>query len=129
MKNVLLTVGLSSILLAGCSLSGNLQTPVESSPLPATSPSSATTDISQSITLSEIASHKKATDCWFAVDGKVYDVTPYIADQQHPGGADILKGCGKDATELFHTKGNEGEDHSQDAQNYMQNFQIGVLAQ
>lgn len=40
------------------------------------------------------------TDCWIAIKGKVYDVTPYL--QEHPGGVPaIVMNGGKDATEDF----------------------------
>ncbi len=43
--------------------------------------------------------HPNKTDCWMAIEGKVYDVTSFI--EKHPGGERILQGCGKDATSLF----------------------------
>mgnify|MGYP003687695577 CR=1 FL=1 len=43
------------------------------------------------------------TDCWIAVKGQVYDVTPYL--QEHPGGvAAIVMNAGKDATEDFEVR-------------------------
>ena len=48
----------------------------------------------------ELAKHNKAEDCWMAVRGKVYNVTRYL--DFHPGGSDqLLRGAGKDATNLF----------------------------
>ena len=35
------------------------------------------------------------------VDDQVYNVTSYIKSDMHPGGNNILKGCGKDATLMF----------------------------
>lgn len=44
--------------------------------------------------------HDHRTDCWIAVKGNVYDVTPYL--QEHPGGVSaIVMNAGKDATEDF----------------------------
>lgn len=40
------------------------------------------------VTLAEMGSHASKTDCWMAVDGKVYDVTPFLDD--HPGGPEIM---------------------------------------
>ena len=38
---------------------------------------------------------------WTVIDGQVYDITNYI--NIHPGGAKkIMRGVGKDSTELFH---------------------------
>jgi cytochrome b involved in lipid metabolism len=40
------------------------------------------------------------TDCWIAVKGLVYNVTPYL--KEHPGGVGaIVMNGGKDATEDF----------------------------
>ncbi|KAI8818425.1 cytochrome b5-like heme/steroid binding domain-containing protein [Fimicolochytrium jonesii] len=51
-------------------------------------------------TPSEVAQHRSRDDCWMAVQGNVYNVTHYI--KFHPGGAgQLLRGAGKDATELF----------------------------
>ena len=38
---------------------------------------------------------------WTVIDGVVYDITNYIS--MHPGGKkNILKGVGKDSTDMFH---------------------------
>lgn len=48
----------------------------------------------------EVREHNKATDCWITVNGRVYDVTPWLAT--HPGGPDIvLLYAGDDATDVF----------------------------
>ena len=79
-------------------------------------------------TLAEVAVHNKSTDCWLAIEGKVYDVTPFIASGKHPGGAAILEGCGKDATTLFMTRPmGSGTPHSANAQKNLVNFLIGDL--
>lgn len=84
----------------------------------------------KSFTLTEIAQHSTAEDCWFAVEGRVYDVTQFIASNRHPGGEAILEGCGKDATQLFNTRPmGSGTPHSDNARGNLSNFEIGVLAQ
>lgn len=83
----------------------------------------------QSYNMNDIASHAKPTDCWFAIEGKVYDVTKYIAGGLHPGEDKILLGCGKDATQLFKSQGGKGKDHSEKAYGYLANWQIGTLSQ
>lgn len=51
-------------------------------------------------TLADVAKHKTPTDCWTAVSGSVYNLTPFI--DQHPGGVEnIIKICGIDGTETF----------------------------
>lgn len=82
----------------------------------------------KSYTLAEIAAHATAADCWFAVEGKVYNVTPFIASGKHPGGEAILMGCGKDATSLFNAKPSNGQPHSPKAREGLANFYIGELA-
>ncbi len=47
----------------------------------------------------ELAKHNKPDDAWMSVNFNVYDVTNYI--QRHPGGSVILKGIGKESTNLF----------------------------
>lgn len=53
------------------------------------------------ITVSELKKHNKANDCWIALKGDVYDVTPFL--NLHPGGASrILEVAGGDATQKFY---------------------------
>ena len=51
------------------------------------------------ITKEELAKHNSEFDCWTAVEGKVYNVTPII--KMHPGGKKILRAQGIDGTEIF----------------------------
>ncbi len=88
--------------------------------------STPTSDSQKKITLADIAKHATAQDCWMAIDGIVYDVTSFIPG--HPGGSAILMGCGKDATELFNTKGGRGDGHGGRAQAMLPSLQIGVLS-
>ena len=49
----------------------------------------------------EIMQHRFLADIWVVVDGKVYDMTEFIASDTHPGGEEIpLQYAGKDATEV-----------------------------
>ncbi|MDQ7814409.1 MAG: cytochrome b5-like heme/steroid binding domain-containing protein [Patescibacteria group bacterium] len=72
-------------------------------------------------TLDDVAKHTTAEDCWFVVDGKVYDVTKTV--ENHPGGPAILKGCGKDATEMFSAV----KKHGEKALGFLETLQIGEL--
>jgi cytochrome b involved in lipid metabolism len=79
-------------------------------------------------TLSEIAQHKTKTDCWMAIGGSVYNVTPSTTSGKHPGGDAILAGCGIDATTLFETRPmGTGTPHSEKAHSYLENYKIGKL--
>jgi cytochrome-b5 reductase len=52
------------------------------------------------ITKAELRKHKYKKDAWMALNGAVFNVTPYM--DFHPGGWDeLVKGAGKDATDLF----------------------------
>jgi cytochrome b involved in lipid metabolism len=80
----------------------------------------------EGITVQELSEHSKVSDCWIALDGKVYGVTDFI--KTHPGGNALLEGCGKDATELFETRPmGSGTPHSEDARDLLPNYYIGDL--
>ncbi len=52
------------------------------------------------VTRKELSRHRTRKDAWMAIDGKVYNVTAYM--DFHPGGWDeLMRGAGKDATDLF----------------------------
>ncbi len=52
------------------------------------------------ITMAEVRQHNTEHDCWTVLQGKVYNLSPYLA--YHPGGADILlRAAGEDATNMF----------------------------
>lgn len=80
-----------------------------------------------SFTLEEVALRGEPDNCWTVIDGIVYDLTTYIASATHPGGAEILAGCGIDATELFESRPGSGTPHSAAARAGLARFEIGVL--
>lgn len=52
------------------------------------------------ITKAELSNHKQKSDCWTCINGKVFNITPYI--DFHPGGeSEIMKCAGTDGTFLF----------------------------
>lgn len=86
------------------------------------------TDVSVSYSLAQIAEHSDKNSCWFAIDGKVYDVTPFVKSGFHPGKDAILQGCGRDATELFNTRPmGSGTSHSERARKMLPKYLIGNL--
>ncbi|KAL0084941.1 cytochrome b5-like heme/steroid binding domain-containing protein [Phycomyces blakesleeanus] len=51
-------------------------------------------------TLDDIKRHNTLADAWTAIQGKVYNITPYL--KFHPGGVkDLMRIAGKDGTRLF----------------------------
>ena len=55
------------------------------------------------VTAAELSEHTSQDDCWFVVDGKVYDVTNWLA--QHPGGGAVILGASADpssSSAMFH---------------------------
>ena len=64
----------------------------------------------------------------------MYNLTEFI--NRHPGGDEILRGCGTDATTLFTKRQTEeeqpvgsGSPHSQAAQEQLAPLKIGALAE
>ncbi|KXS18825.1 hypothetical protein M427DRAFT_109203 [Gonapodya prolifera JEL478] len=51
-------------------------------------------------TLSDLRRHRSRDDMWMALEGKVYNITPYI--DFHPGGVpELMRGAGRDGTRPF----------------------------
>lgn len=71
-------------------------------------------------TLVEIAKHNKAEDAWVIIDGKVYDVTDFV--DEHPGGNNILKNVGGDASKGFH-----GPQHGDSVFDLLPEYLIGTV--
>ncbi|KAE8376665.1 cytochrome b5-like heme/steroid binding domain-containing protein [Aspergillus bertholletiae] len=84
--------------------------------------SATTTQLSESITIEQLADHNTLQSLWIAVHGRVYDLTTFSAD--HPGGIDALESsAGTDGTEAYEYAG-----HSQENLVKMQQYCIGRLA-
>jgi cytochrome b involved in lipid metabolism len=75
-----------------------------------------------SITISDVAKHSTATDCWSAVSGGVYDLTAWIP--QHPGGSGVIEAmCGSDGTAAYNSQ-HKGQSTPNKV---LAGFQIGTL--
>ncbi|GAA0167765.1 hypothetical protein Leryth_000204 [Lithospermum erythrorhizon] len=69
----------------------------------------------------EVSKHNMTKDCWLIMEGKVYDVTPFMDD--HPGGDEVLlSATGKDATNDFEDVG-----HSDSAREMLDKYYIGTI--
>jgi len=72
-------------------------------------------------TFEQVATHKTRDNIWFALNGKVYDVTKFL--EEHPGGEEILlENAGSDATGAFEDVG-----HSNDAREMLHHYLKGSL--
>lgn len=69
-------------------------------PAPTTSQPSTSTS-STGYSLSDVASHNSASDCWAIIDSQVYDLTAYVESGQHPGGSNVSDCCGIDCSKMF----------------------------
>lgn len=85
---------------------------------PTATPTTATPAVN-AYTLADVSKHTSESDCWMAIDGNVYNVTSFIPN--HPGGRQMLLGCGKDASSMFNGI------HSSQARSLLPQFLIGKL--
>lgn len=84
------------------------------------------------LTVKEVEKHNSEDDCWTIIRGNVYDLTSFIA--RHPGGDEIERACGEDATTLFETRTDEngepvgsGTPHSGSAESQLETLLLGPL--
>lgn len=82
-----------------------------------------TNDAAIVYTAADVAAHDDADSCWSIIDGKVYDLTQWIA--KHPGGErGILSLCGVDGSAAFN--GQHGS--FAQAKNALEGFAIGTIS-
>ena len=89
-------------------------------------------DQAKIFTPSEVARHTSKDNCWTIISGDVYDLTEFI--NRHPGGDEILRACGADATTLFNSRQTQdgqtigsGTPHSQAAKEQLAELKIGTI--
>lgn len=71
-------------------------------------------------TMKEVSKHNTRKDAWIVIKGNVYDITEWI--DKHPGGDIIMKGVGKDATQLFESIG-----HPEYVKKILKKMKVGKL--
>lgn len=87
-----------------------------------TSVSATVTTTTGGYTLAEVAKHNSASNCWTAINGGVYNVTPWISE--HPGGAQaIISLCGIDGSATY----NDQHGGQRRPANELASFKIGTL--
>ena len=75
-----------ALLLAGCTSSPQQQGAQPASGSPAAVPAASgntTPSATAGITLAQLATHNKESDCWVGYDGKVYDITKFIPNHKN----------------------------------------------
>jgi len=77
--------------------------------------------LTEGITMKEVEKNNDEKSCWFVVNNRVYDGTPFLED--HPGGASsMLIVAGQEATEDFEAV------HSSKAWAQLEDYYLGPLA-
>lgn len=117
MKKLLPIIVLSLTLVgAGCSRNSSSGNPVSTTPVSQANPTATT------YTMADVAAANSPGKCWSVVDGKVYNLTSWIA--QHPGGPDnIISMCGKDASAAY----NMQHGGQRRPEQMLTQFEIGTL--
>ncbi len=119
-KNLVIVFIFFTIFLIGCTTKQASQ-PVETNSLNNINNEDMTIN-NKNYTMSEVALHNTANDCWSVVRGQVYDLTSWIG--KHPGGEKaITQLCGVDGTDKF--VGKHGGSNLQE--NTLESFKIGDL--
>jgi len=120
-SSYLLPLFLFALILSGC---GNKAEEMKSQP---TEPEHALQEASEQpeptkekkISLDDVKKHDSKDDCWTAIDGKVYDISEYIALGVHK--PIIVKACGVDASEMFNNQ------HGAEQKQVLENYYLGGL--
>ena len=76
-------------------------------------------------TLTDVASHNSASDCWMVINNNVYNLTAYLPD--HDKELNIRPWCGTNATEDYNTKNGRGQNHSTQADALLEEYVIGTI--
>lgn len=127
MKNnkilILSVLAFITLSLSAC-VKQDTKQPNNINPGASSSVSSNVSSASVSYTLEDVKLHASRTDCWTVINAQVYDLSAYIASNEHK--PVIVDGCGIDATAMF----SNVEKHSgKKAQDLLPGMVIGTLVQ
>jgi cytochrome b involved in lipid metabolism len=75
--------------------------------------------------LRQLREHDIPSDCFMSYQGKVYDITSFVA--AHDRWMNIRAWCGRDMTYDFETKAGMGRDHIQKSYHLLERFLVGTL--
>lgn len=93
--------------------------------LPEPAPTAPVATKIQRFSLTEVARHSNAEDCWMVINGTVYNFTAYLPE--HPSKPSfILPWCGREASEAYQTK-TRNRAHTPQADQAMPQFSIGLV--
>lgn len=127
MKNTVI-LGIVGLFIVGGLVISNMKPTAVMRPVqnnPTSVPAKGNKEVINTITMSEIETHNTPSDCWTVVEGKVYDLTSFIAQGQHP--AVITESCGKDGTQAFLTRGERNSPHPEGAREVLTTLYLGQL--
>ncbi len=116
-----LIVVLVVVVIAGFIFFKNSQSSVTTNQLPSSNNTQVSGQSNSQYTLTDVAPHNSRSDCWTVIDNNVYNITNFI--DIHPGGSEIIRACGVDASALFASV----RDHDQQAVQTLPTYKIGTL--
>lgn len=84
----------------------------------------------KNIALDELQKHSSEADCWMAIDGMVYDMSPYIKlHREECKKMNVSDLCGADASSVWQKKEGSKSAHKKKSQRELLKAKIGRLSQ
>lgn len=81
------------------------------------------------ITPEELLKHSTEKDCWMAIDGTVYDMSPYIAlHREECKKMNFAEHCGTDASSVWKQKEASKSPHKKKSQRSLLKSKIGTFS-
>jgi len=83
----------------------------------------------RAVTSDDLRQHNSETDCWMAIDGSVYDMSPYLKlHRETCMETNFSEYCGKDASAVWKEKETGKSPHKKKSQRGLLKSKIGTLA-